>query len=78
MWKVSSKMLTQDQVGYSLSQICHCERRTTTDDDRYTYDQTAGVGTYAYMVDSGIYVKHKEFGDRAKLEYNAIKPDAKT
>lgn len=78
MWKVSSRMLTQDHVGYGLSQICHRERRTTTDDDRYTYDQTAGRGTFAYVVDSGINVKHDEFEDRAKLGYNAIKPDTRT
>ena len=43
------------------------EQRTT-----YVYDDSAGEGTYGYVVDTGINVSHKEFGGRASLAYNAV------
>nr|XP_036575155.1 Alkaline protease 1-like protein 3 [Colletotrichum truncatum]KAF6781682.1 Alkaline protease 1-like protein 3 [Colletotrichum truncatum] len=36
----------------------------------YRYDDSAGEGTYAYIVDSGINVNHTEFEGRAEQGYN--------
>ncbi|KAK1999882.1 subtilase [Colletotrichum falcatum] len=38
---------------------------------QYVYDDRAGSGTYAYVVDSGINTAHTNFGGRASLGYNA-------
>lgn len=35
--------------------------------DTYVYDDSAGEGTYAYVIDSGINIDHEEFGGRASL-----------
>lgn len=31
----------------------------------YTYDDSAGAGTCAYVIDTGIYTAHSDFGGRA-------------
>ena len=38
----------------------------------YRYDESAGQGTYAYVVDSGINIDHEEFERRATLGYNVL------
>ena len=38
----------------------------------YVYDTTAGQGSYAYIVDTGILATHNEFEGRASLGYNAV------
>lgn len=38
----------------------------------YVYDKSAGQGTYAYVIDSGVNVAHEDFGGRATLEYNTM------
>ncbi|KAF2156552.1 subtilisin-like protein [Myriangium duriaei CBS 260.36] len=38
----------------------------------YSYDSSAGAGTYAYVVDSGINIKHEELENRASLGYNSL------
>ena len=37
----------------------------------YRYDDSAGKGTYGYVVDSGINIDHSDFGGRAVRGYNA-------
>ncbi|TDZ29792.1 Alkaline protease 1 [Colletotrichum spinosum] len=41
----------------------------------YMYDTTAGEGTYAYIIDSGINVDHEEFEGRVYQGHNAIGGD---
>jgi subtilisin family serine protease len=38
----------------------------------YRYDDSAGAGTWVYVVDSGINIAHNEFGGRAVRGYNAV------
>ncbi|KAF1911249.1 oryzin precursor [Ampelomyces quisqualis] len=38
----------------------------------YVYDDSAGVGTFSYVVDSGIRTTHREFGGRAIFGFNAL------
>lgn len=40
-------------------------------DGNYTYAST-GSGVYAYVIDSGIYYSHPEFGGRASIVYDAV------
>ena len=37
----------------------------------YKYDTSAGEGTYAYIVDSGVLQTHSQFGGRASYGYGA-------
>ncbi|KAF9951882.1 hypothetical protein BGZ65_005680 [Modicella reniformis] len=38
----------------------------------YVYNNAAGKGITAYIIDTGVYIKHKEFGSRAKWGANFI------
>lgn len=40
--------------------------------DKYIYDSTSANGTWAYIIDSGLYTNHAEFQGRAFLGYNAL------
>ncbi|KAF2153294.1 subtilisin-like protein [Myriangium duriaei CBS 260.36] len=46
-------------------------------DEKYIYDDSAGAGTFAYVVDSGIDVYHPYFENRAYRGYTALAPGAK-
>ncbi|KAK8065868.1 hypothetical protein PG997_012615 [Apiospora hydei] len=43
----------------------------TSGSTTYRYDTSAGEGTYAYIVDSGVLQTHSQFGGRASYGYNA-------
>ncbi|KAH5754963.1 hypothetical protein HBI16_227010 [Parastagonospora nodorum] len=57
----SNAIVTQEDAPWGLSRISSNETNGTT----YTYDDTAGKGTCAYVVDTGIYIEHPEFEGRA-------------
>lgn len=61
-------MTTQSGATWGLGAISSRSGSSTS----YRYDTTAGSGTYAYVVDSGILVSHSQFGGRATLGYNAV------
>ncbi|KAF2129685.1 subtilisin-like protein [Dothidotthia symphoricarpi CBS 119687] len=66
--KLEKKALTtQTGATWGLGAISHRTGSSTS----YIYDTTAGEGTYAYIVDSGINIAHTQFGGRATLGYNA-------
>ncbi|CAF3657100.1 unnamed protein product [Fusarium graminearum] len=60
-------LTTQSGAPWGLASIS----RRTSGGSTYTYDTTAGSGSYGYVVDSGINVNHRDFGGRASLGYNA-------
>ncbi|KAF2151500.1 subtilisin-like protein [Myriangium duriaei CBS 260.36] len=43
----------------------------------YYSEKSLGAGTYSYIVDSGVNVKHPQFEGRAALGYNAVDPKSK-
>jgi subtilisin family serine protease len=53
---------TQEGAPWGLARLSNTEPGSTT----YTYDDTAGEGTCAYVVDTGIDVEHPDFGGRAQ------------
>ena len=57
---------TQNSAEWGLGRISHRQSPST----QYVYDTSAGSGTYAYVVDSGININHQEFGGRASLGSN--------
>ncbi|KAI1367071.1 peptidase S8/S53 domain-containing protein [Xylaria arbuscula] len=53
--------VTQSSSTWGLARVSHHSRTATG----YVYDETAGSGTCAYIIDTGIYTAHTEFGGRA-------------
>jgi oryzin len=46
-----------------------------TDDTKsvYTYDESAGEGVTAYIIDTGVFAEHEDFEGRATFGHNAVK-----
>lgn len=58
----TSALVTQSNVpSYGLARISSRENGATS----YIYDSSAGEGTYAYIIDTGIRTTHQDFGGRA-------------
>lgn len=60
--------VTQSSSTWGLARISHHARASTG----YVYDEAAGSGTCAYIVDTGIYTAHTEFGGRATFAANFV------
>lgn len=70
IWKVIATE-TQTDAPWGLGSISHTEPGSTD----YVYDSSAGEGTYAYIVDTGVYEDHESFEGRAKLAHNVVDDD---
>ncbi|KAF2130371.1 oryzin precursor [Dothidotthia symphoricarpi CBS 119687] len=58
--------VTQTSAPWGIARISHATRGSTS----YVYDSTAGAGTCAYIIDTGIQVSHPEFEGRATFLAN--------
>ncbi|KAH8906668.1 subtilisin-like proteinase Mp1 [Coniochaeta sp. PMI_546] len=67
----TTALTTESNAPWGLGSISHTAPNFTD----YIYDETAGAGTYAYVIDTGINAAHVEFEGRASLGYNAY-PDS--
>ncbi|KAI1102361.1 oryzin precursor [Jackrogersella minutella] len=68
-FKISISSLTsQAAAPWGLARL---SSRTTGGSD-YMYDESAGEGTYAYIIDTGIFVDHPEFEGRASFGANFV------
>ena len=73
--KVYANALTsQSGAPYGLGRISHRSPGTTT----YIYDSTAGSGATVYVVDTGVYAAHSQFGGRARMGANFVSGSAVT
>jgi len=62
-------LTTQSPIpSWGLGSISHRSGTGTN----YIYDTSAGAGVFAYVVDTGIYLGHSNFGGRATWGYNAV------
>uniref|UniRef100_A0A8H7NMX7 Peptidase S8/S53 domain-containing protein n=1 Tax=Bionectria ochroleuca TaxID=29856 RepID=A0A8H7NMX7_BIOOC len=59
--------IRQTNAPWGLGSISH----RTPNWSEYVYDDSAGATTWAYVVDSGVYIQHTDFEGRAHLGYNA-------
>ncbi|KAJ4359577.1 uncharacterized protein N0V89_000132 [Didymosphaeria variabile] len=59
-------LTTQTSATWGLGRISHVNKGSTS----YIYDTTAGSGTCAYVIDTGIYTSHPEFEGRATFLAN--------
>ncbi|KAI1846082.1 hypothetical protein JX265_001004 [Neoarthrinium moseri] len=57
---------TQTGAPWGISRISHSSRQTTS----YTYDDSAGTGVCAYVIDTGILTTHNQFAGRATFLQN--------
>ncbi|KAF1950986.1 subtilisin-like serine protease-like protein PR1A [Byssothecium circinans] len=58
--------VTQNSAPWGLARIS----RTGTGSSSYTYDDSAGANTCAYIIDTGIYTSHADFEGRATFLAN--------
>jgi subtilisin family serine protease len=58
--------LTQTNATWGLGRISHKAKGDST----YLYDSSAGTGTCAYIIDTGIFTAHPEFEGRATFVKN--------
>ena len=57
--------VTQPSAPWGLARISHAKGGNgTANSTSYVYDSSAGEGTCAYVIDTGIFVKHPEFEGR--------------
>lgn len=61
-------MTTESGATWGLGSISHRAKGTTT----YIYDSTAGSGVTVYVVDTGVYAAHSQFGGRASMGANFV------
>lgn len=66
-WDYSNTVM-QNNSSWGLGSISH----RTPGWNEYIYDASAGAGTWAYILDTGLYTGHSEFQGRAHLGYNAV------
>lgn len=59
-------LTTQSGATWGITRISHKSRTGSG----YVYDTTAGEGTCAYVIDTGIYTQHSDFGGRATFLAN--------
>ena len=62
----TSNIVTETNTTWGVGRISHRTRGSTD----YVYDKTAGEGTCAYVLDTGIMAEHPEFKGRASLVKN--------
>ncbi|QSZ34964.1 hypothetical protein DSL72_007826 [Monilinia vaccinii-corymbosi] len=70
----ASTLTTQNGSTWGLGRISHKAKGTTS----YIYDSTAGSGATIYVVDTGIYIAHSQFGGRASWGANFVSGSANT
>ncbi|CAD6456269.1 d8f3fb16-a9a2-4889-868b-a7b6ea0050cf [Sclerotinia trifoliorum] len=70
----ASTLTTQSGATWGLGRISHHAKSTTS----YIYDSTAGSGTTVYVVDTGVYAAHSQFGGRASMGANFVSGSANT
>ncbi|OTB02976.1 hypothetical protein M426DRAFT_74299 [Hypoxylon sp. CI-4A] len=61
-------LTTQTGATWGLGTVSHKTSGSTS----YIYDSSAGSGTYAYIIDTGLLTTHTQFGSRASVGYNAV------
>jgi len=64
----TTALVTQSSAPWGLGSISSRTRGASS----YIYDDTAGRGTFSYIVDTGIRLTHQDFTGRAVFGYNAV------
>jgi subtilisin family serine protease len=67
----TNALVTQPNAPWGLASISSRTRGATN----YLYDSSSGLGTFSYVVDTGIRTTHQEFSGRAQFGFNAVGGD---
>ncbi|CAJ2510597.1 Uu.00g062220.m01.CDS01 [Anthostomella pinea] len=67
--------ITEYNATWGLESISHRDRAYDDNDHDYVYDSSAGNGTYAYIIDTGVRTTHDEFEGRATKGADGINED---
>ncbi|KAF5019286.1 hypothetical protein F66182_8704 [Fusarium sp. NRRL 66182] len=62
-------LTSQTNPPWGLSALSHANPPSSS--EAYIYDESAGEGTFSYVVDSGLFASHVDFEGRAELAYDA-------
>lgn len=65
-------VVSQPNPPYGLARISSRTRGSTS----YRYDDSAGAGTFVYIMDTGINLGHQDFGGRASFGFSAVTNEA--
>lgn len=57
---------TQKSAPWGLARLSHRQPLSLGNFNKYLYDNDGGEGVTAYVIDTGVYVDHKQFEGRAK------------
>lgn len=68
----AASLLSQTGAPWGLGRISHRAKGSKT----YIYDNTAGSGAYAYVIDTGVNAAHQEFEGRATQAINFVTEEA--
>jgi subtilisin family serine protease len=68
-------IITQHGATWGLDRV---DQRTGPLNGTFTYDSIAGAGVDVYVIDTGIYLEHNDFGGRATFAYSSITGEANT
>ncbi|KAL1849396.1 hypothetical protein Daus18300_013278 [Diaporthe australafricana] len=69
IWSLYALTTQTSAPSWGLGAVSH---KAGAGSSSYIYDSTAGSGTYAYIIDTGINAAHTDFGGRASLGYSAV------
>ncbi|KAF2825133.1 subtilisin-like protease-like protein [Ophiobolus disseminans] len=64
----TSALVTQEDAPWGLARISSRAKGSTS----YVYDDSAGEGTFSYIVDTGIFIDHVDFNGRAVWGANLV------
>jgi len=64
----TSALVTQENAPWGLARISSRTKGATS----YVYDESAGEGTFSYIVDTGIFTGHADFNGRAVWGANLV------
>lgn len=62
----TSEFNVQKGAPWGLARVSHREPLSLNSFNQYLYDNNAGKGVTSYIIDTGVNVKHEDFGGRAK------------
>ncbi|XP_014558239.1 hypothetical protein COCVIDRAFT_36444 [Bipolaris victoriae FI3] len=65
----TSAIVSQANPPWGLASISSRTPGATS----YVYDNSAGQGTFSYVIDTGVRITHQEFGGRAIWGFNAVR-----
>lgn len=69
------KSKEESDAPWGLARVSHRDKLNLGSFNKYVYDDNAGKGVTAYVIDTGVYVDHEDFDGRAKWGTTVPKGD---